>query len=215
MTPMQREFCRHYAENPDAQAAALAAGYSKQYSKSKSAKLLDNPDIVHEIQRLRSRINERAEKSATDVVNEYATIAFTDRTGFLKEDPLRPGEFIYKAPHELSDEQRALVEKVNTTRRQIETEEGKVWRQEYNYVLLDKANALQQMGRHFGIFDDKLRLESNSKNPFANATPEQLAQLKESVIGIMTTGGTVVDGEYTEQKPGLLRNGKRRTGPGG
>lgn len=158
-------------------------------------------------------MNERAEKSATDVVNEYARIAFADRVDFLKPDPLREGYFIFKSPDELTEDQRAVVERVNMTTEELTIEDVKHKRQKYTYVLSDKANALQQMGRHFGIFDDKLRLESNSKNPFANATPEQLARLKESVIGIMTTGGTVVDGEYTE-KPRLLRNGKGRGGAG-
>ena len=178
--------------------------------------MLEKPEIVAEIQRLRSRLNERAEKSATDVVNEYARVAFTDRTGFLKEDPLRPGELIYKAPHELDDDQRALVEKVTTTRREITTEEGKQWRQEYNYVLLDKSNALQQMGRHFGIFDDKLKLVAAQQNPFKNATPEQLAELKKSFVGIMS-GGQVVDGQFREvpaEDAHLLPDGQGRTGTG-
>ena len=209
MTPKQREFARHYAMNPDAQAAAIAAGYTKQYAKSKSGKLLENQDIVHEIQRLRQRMNERAEKSATDVVNEYSKIAFADRTEFLKPDPHFPGCFLYKAPDELTDEQRALVEKVTTNwhkrTRVIDGEKIVVERQEYNYVLSDKASALNQMGRHFGIFDDKLKLTGGSRNPFANATPEQLEKLRSSFVGIMS--GETVDGEYKEVTH-VLPNGK-------
>lgn len=214
MTPKQLEFARHYARLQRAYSAALAAGYSKQYAHSKSALLLDKPDIVAEIQRVRARMNERAEKSATDVVNEYARIAFADRTDFLKPDPDFPDCFLYKSPDELTDDQRALVEKVTTTWRKVEREiDGQKivrHRQEYNYVLADKANALQQMGRHFGIFDDKLKLIQAQQNPFKNATPEQLAQLKQSFIGIMSKG-EVVDGEY-EEKQNVLPDGTRRTG---
>lgn len=213
MTPKQREFARLYALEPNAKKAAIAAGYKENFANTVGVKrLLGNEEVVAEIQRLRQRMNERAEKSATDVVNEYARVAFTDRTAFLKEDPLREGEYIYKAPHELTADEKALVEKVTVTRREITTEEGRVWRQEYNYVLLDKANALQQMGRHFGIFDDKLKLVASQTNPFKNATPEQLQQLKQSFVGIMS--GEVVDGEYTEATPHLLPHGKGRTGTG-
>jgi phage terminase small subunit len=219
MTPKQREFARHYANEPDAQKAAIAAGYTKQFAKSKSGAMLRNEEIIAEVNRLRQRLNERADKSATDVVNEYSKIAFADRVDFLKEDPHVPGEFIYKAPDELTPEQRAIVEKVNMRNRDIKVvnpETGEVEefiRQEYTYVLSDKSNALQQMGRHFGIFDDKLKLVAGQSNPFKNASPEQLAQLKSSFVGIMS-GGTTVDGEYTEKAKGLLPDGKRHSGSG-
>jgi phage terminase small subunit len=211
LTTKQRDFCRFYVENQSAHRSAIQAGYSEQYAKSKSGTLLDNLDVVAEIKRLRDRMNERAEKSATDVVNEYARVAFTDRTSFLKEDPLRPGELMFKAPDELTDDQKALVERVNVSRREIDTEQGKVWRQEYSYVLLDKANALQQMGRHFGIFDDKLKLIQSQQNPFKNASPQQLEQLKKSFVGIMS--GEAIDGEYKEVTH-VLPHDKGRAGTG-
>ena len=220
MTPKQRDFARFYVDTNDAQQSALDAGYSKQYAKSNSYKLLDNPLIVGEIQRLRARMNERAEKSATDVVNEYSKIAFADRVDFLKPDPLLEGEFIYKSPDELTPDQRAIVEKVNMHNKTVkivhpETQaESEIVRQEYSYVLADKSNALQQMGRHFGIFDDKLKLIASAQNPFKNASPEQLAELKKSFVGIMSKGGAVVDGEYKETSR-MLPNGKGHTGTGG
>lgn len=216
MTPKQREFCRHYVKLGSAEKAALAAGYAEKYARAKSHKILEAPDVIDEIKRLRARLNEQADKSATDVVNEYSKIAFADRVDFLKEDPDRPGEFIYKSPDELTADQRSIVEKVTYTSVEIvvieDGEPQNVWRKHYNYVLADKANALQQMGRHFGIFDDKLKLTGNSQNPFKNATPEQLAQLKRSAIGIMS-GGQVIDGEYEEQN--MLPNGQGRTGTRG
>ena len=188
MTPKQRQFAAAYVSSQNARQAAISAGYSEQYAYSKAhKKLLENPEVLAEIKRLRARLNERADKSATDVVNEYSKIAFTDRVSFLKDDDIRPGEWMYKAPDELTDDQRALVEKVHMSVCKVQgvTPDGEpitVHRQEYRYVLADKANALQQMGRHFGIFDDKLRLGVAKSNPFANASPEQLEQLKRSLM---------------------------------
>ena len=213
LTHKQREFCRHYAKNPSAPKAALAAGYSGTYANSKAGKLLENEDVISEIQRLRSRMNERAEKSATDVVNEYSKIAFVDRTSFLKDDPWHEGRVMYKSPDELTAEQKSIVERVALVNRKHKIDGEDRWRQEYTYTLSDKANALQQMGRHFGIFDDKLRLQSGGANPFANASPEQLEKLKASFVGIMS--GEAIDGQFTEVKnPNLLPDGKRRTGTG-
>ena len=177
--------------------AALGAGYSEQYSQKKGWKLLDLEQVRSYVKKLRERMNQRAEKSATDVVNEYAKIAFADRVSFLKEDPDKPGDFIYKSPDELTDDQRAVVEKVtmHTNEIFVEDEEGKrrsIFRQEYNYVFSDKQTALHQMGRHFGIFDDKLRLTTQT-NQFKNLSSEQLLQLKSAVANVMS--GAIIDGQ--------------------
>lgn len=152
-------------------------------------------------------MNERADKSATDVVNEYSKIAFTDRVSFLKDDPLRPGEWMYKAPDELTEEQRAVVEKVNLAVREVKgvLPDGSsvtVQRQEYRYLLSDKANALQQMGRHFGIFDDKIKLGLSQSNPFVNASPEQLEKLQTAWAKTMGDPKLITNVEYIEVSDG-------------
>jgi len=189
MTVKERQFCRAYAEKPDAVRAARVAGYSEQYAIKRAYEILDRPHVIDEVKRLCERINERVEKSATDVVNEFSKIAFTDRVDFLKEDPNYPGEFIYKAPDELTPDQRAIVEKVTYNNHEITIiEDGKVekvWIKQYAYVLSDKSKALEQMGRHFGLFDDKLRLTSGNRNPFINVSPKQVEALRASWVKTM------------------------------
>jgi phage terminase small subunit len=210
MTPKQRAFAQNYAVNPNAYQSAKDAGYAESFAIGKAAeRLLRNPEIITEIKRIRQRMNQTADKSATDVVNEFSKIAFTDRVAFLKPDPLRDGEFVYKSPDELTDQQRAIVEKVtwNNIEIIIIVGEGKDkevtshWRHEYNYILSDKAKALENMGRHFGIFDDKLRLSSSQANPFTNVSQAQLEQLKRSWVETMSDQKLLaVDGEFTEVK---------------
>lgn len=203
MTPRQKEFARLYASCGKVNESCVGAGYTETYAKAKGHLLLNNPDVVSEIKRIRGRIEQKADKSSTDVVNEFSKIAFTDRVAFLKPDPLREGEFIYKAPDELTPEQRSVVEKVTWNNCEIVIIVGKGkdkdiqshWRQEYNYILSDKAKALENMGRHFGIFDDKLRLGVSSTNPFSNATPAQMEKLKESWIKTMTDP-KLLEGEF-------------------
>lgn len=207
MTPKMREFCLYYVKCDSAYQASLEAGYTKHYARGQSAKLLHHPDVIVEIKRLRARMNERADKSATDVVNEYSKIAFTDRVSFLKDDPLRPGEWMYKAPDELTEEQRAVVEKVNLAVREVKgvLPDGSsvtVQRQEYRYLLSDKANALQQMGRHFGIFDDKIKLGLSQSNPFVNASPEQLEKLQTAWAKTMGDPKLITNVEYIEVSDG-------------
>jgi phage terminase small subunit len=205
MTPKQREFARAYVSGNSAIKAAKEAGYTDQYAHSKSHRLLEHPAIINEIRRLRARVNEQVEKSATDVINEFSKIAFTDRIDFLKEDEHHPGEFIYKAPDELSPDQRAIVEKVTYNVIELSImEEGQprtVFVKHYSYILSDKSKALEQMGRHFGLFDDKLRLVGNQQNPFKTASPAQLKELHKTYVGIMNDG-KVIEGKFKEVKDG-------------
>lgn len=199
MTPKQKDFARLYAQCGKVIESCVGAGYTATYANSKGHLLLNNPDIVSEIKRMRSRLDQKADKSATDVVNEFSKIAFTDRVAFLKEDPYYPGEFIYKSPDELTPNQRAIVEKVTYNTHEIviitDGEVEKVWVKHYTYMLADKSKALENMGRHFGIFDDKLRLTTSQANPFSNATPAQLEKLKESWIRTMSDP-KLLEGDY-------------------
>lgn len=207
MSPKQRDFAIHYVQTGSAQKAMLAAGYSPAYAKCKQGVMLSNPTIQDEIQRLRIKSNQMADKSAVDVVNQFSKIAFSDRVSFLKPDPLRDGEFMYKSPDELTQVQRDVVEntKMYISEVLVEEETGSrtVFRQEYVYVFSDKAKALEQMGRHFGIFDDKLKIGLSQMNPFRDASPEQLEQLKSAWVTTMNKSlSPPVEGEFVEVKDG-------------
>jgi len=205
MNPRQRAFAQAYAKTPSVYQAAREAGYSHSYANTIGPKqLLEQPEVVSEIKRIRLRMNEMADKSATDVVNQFSKIAFTDRVAFLKEDPERPGEYIYKSPDELTQVQRDCIENTKMYTAEIvvvehdakgKTETRSVFRQEYNYVFSDKAKALEQMGRHFGIFDDKLRINATHMNPFENVNNAQLAQLKKAWIKTMNDK-KLLEGEF-------------------
>jgi len=202
MTPRQKEFCRLYSQCGVIAEAARGAGYSDKYADGRAHELLRKPDVKEEVNRLRERLNQTADKSATDVINEFSKIAFADRVDLLKEDPNYPGEYIYKSPDELTPDQRSIVEKVTYSMHEITTIENgevqKLWIKAYTYILSDKSKALENMGRHFGIFDDKLRLTGNQQNPFKNASPKQLEQLKQSWVETMNSGA--IEGEYKEVK---------------
>jgi phage terminase small subunit len=199
MTPRQRKFSEGYAKSQNVYQSAKDAGYSENYARTKAKILLGNAEIIGEIKRIRERLNQQADKSATDVVNEFSKIAFTDRVGFLKPDPLRDDEFMYKSPDELTQSQRDIVETTKMyTAEIVVLEDGdtkRYFRQEYIYVLSEKAKALEQMGRHFGIFDDKLRIGTSQANPFVNVTQAQLEELKKAWVTTMTDP-KLLEGEF-------------------
>lgn len=201
MTPKQQKFCRHYAELQNAAEAAREAGYSESYSKFSARRLLNKPEIVYEIKRIRGELVERADKTAVDVVNELATWAFDDRGEWLKDDPMYPGQKMYKEPQELTREQRACVERIYIHNHFREDDEGRRFvRQTFSYRLISKEKAMESMGRHFGIFDDRIRLTTGGENPFANLPTEKLSEIKKAVAAVMAKPVNVYEGESNEQR---------------
>ena len=97
------------------------------------------------------------------------------------------------------------MEKVTYTMHEImvirDNAPEKLWIKAYTYVLSDKSKALENMGRHFGIFDDKLKLIGHQQNPFKNATPAQLEKLRKSWVGVMTDPA-LIEGKVEEVKNG-------------
>jgi len=196
LTEKQRQFCYHYAKNKNAEASCLAAGYSKQYSRHNAQAVLRHEAVITEIKKLQQRIEQRAVKSATDVVNEISRIGFSDAVSYLKPDPNHEGRWIGKSPDELSKEERLAVSKVII--RNIKDNKGDIIGQRYSYVLHDKLTALIQMGRHYGLFDDKLKITSGN-NPFANVSTEKLLEIKKSFANIMAKEVSVIEGEFFEK----------------
>lgn len=173
--------------------AAIEAGYSDGYARREASRLLERPHIRDEIQRLTKRIEIAAVKTSTDVVDLLATIAFQDPIEFLKPDDMYPEQMMYKAPDELTKEQRACVKRIHIHKHFAE--QGHFIRETYSYTFKDSERALENMGRHFGIFDDKLRLTDMGNNPLAKLPPERLAKLKEVMLTLMEAEGQVIEGE--------------------
>ena len=209
MTAKEADFVRHYVVTKSAKEAARLAGYSESQQKRASV-ILHRPHIAEAIKQQNKAVMQRIAKTDADVIQELSDIAFQDPVSFMKNiaDEGEPANWVWKSPEELTKAQRACIRTVRVY--QADPKNNRPER--YQYSFHDKMSALNQMGRHFGIFDDKLKLIQSQSNPFKNATPEQLAQLKRSFVGIMS--GEVVDGEYTEKTAHLLPNGKGRARSG-
>ena len=47
-------------------------------------------------------------------------------------------------------------------------------------IKLDKSRALEMLGRHLGMFNDKLELSGAVANPYANLTEAELKKLADA-----------------------------------
>lgn len=145
LTPKQKRFIEEYLIDLNASAAAIRAGYKSNNPDVDGYKLLVKPSIQAAIQKA---MNERAERTgitADKVLSELAHIAFDDISNYL--------EF------SMDEEEKQIKMKVKDskkidTRSISEVSLGKDG--QFRFKLYCKDNALQQLGRHLGLFVDKV-----------------------------------------------------------
>lgn len=149
LTPKQARFVDEYLKDLNGTQAAIRAGYSARTANEQAARLLAKASVIQAVaERMKAR-EKRAEITQDRVLAELAKIAFGDVRGMFDE----AGRLL--PIHKLSDEQAAALAAMDLTLvpagdgEVLEVRKVKRW---------DKAKALELLGRHLGLWNDKLDL---------------------------------------------------------
>lgn len=151
LTPKQKLFCKYYLISLNATDAAIKAGYSKKTAKEIGAENLTKPHIQ---EYLESRMNKRAEKleiTADKVITEIAKLAFANTTDILE---ITDSGVVIKDLSKLDTTCIASAEEVFD-------KEG--MRVGVKVKLHDKTKNLELLGRHLGLFKDKIEHSFDEK----------------------------------------------------
>ena len=148
LTPKQAEFVRQYLVDLNATQAAIRAGYSEKTAYRIGAELLQKTSVAEAIATAQAKREQRTEITADRVVSELAKIAFADPRELMEWGP--EGVKL-KDSAELTEEQAASVAEVSETT----TKDGGSLRLKKH----DKVKALELLGRHLGMFTDKVKNE--------------------------------------------------------
>lgn len=150
MTKKQKRFCEEYLIDLNATQAAIRAGYSPDTAKAIGCENLTKPDIRAHIDRAMAERSKRTGVNADRVVQELAKIAFVNATEVI--DP-KTATVREDAP----PEDTAAIQSVK-----VKTfgEDGL----EREIKMADKLKALEMLGRHLGMFKDKLELSGGLDN---------------------------------------------------
>ena len=144
MTQKQKRFIEEYLIDLNATQAAIRAGYSPDTAKAIGSENLMKPDIRAQIDRAMAERSKRTGVNAERVVQELAKIAFVNaaevidpKTATVKEDAL--------------PEDTAAIQSVK-----VKTfgEDGL----EREIKMADKLKALELLGKHLGMFKDRIEL---------------------------------------------------------
>lgn len=141
-----KKFCREYIIDFNAGAAYIRAGYSPKGARQGAFRLLTNVDVQAYLVELIKKQAAKTEKSAEDVIDHLTKIAFSNLKDFVKWN--KDGVQIKSSGSKkvdgtlLTEVSETITE--NTTNKHIKLKDG--------------LKALELLGRHLGLFEDRLRV---------------------------------------------------------
>ena len=163
LTPKQMRFVDEYMVDFNATQAAIRAGYKAKTAHVIGAENLRKPKIAEEIARRQKDLQRRTEVTQERVVMELARIAFANIADYIhvetqtrtKDDgtEVTYQTVMFNETQELSADQRAALAVVKQSVNGFELK------------LHDKIKALELLGRHIGMFNDKLSLSGTDGGP--------------------------------------------------
>ena len=170
LTEKQKRFCEEYLLDLNATQAAIRAGYSASRASEIGYQLLQKTTVQNYIQKKQAERSERTGITQDRVLRELAAIAFADATDYVQvvEKPLvdSDGEKILDnsgkeimlpdiqitETDKLKPEQKKAIAGIKHGRGGIELK------------LNDKTKALELLGRHLGMWNDKQEVKLSPVN---------------------------------------------------
>lgn len=163
MTKNQKLFVDEYLIDLNAtRAYKVAYPNIKKQRTAESAgnRLLSNVEVQSEINKRMKEREKRTEITQDKVIKELANLAFTDRTDIVT---ITSGRVIIQNFDDLTIEQRACIAGVKETKFGIEVS------------FYGKEKALEMLGRHLGMFNDKIEVKGELETGVQNLTDEELS----------------------------------------
>lgn len=172
LTDKQKKFIDEYLVDLNATQAAIRAGYKEKTAYRTGAENLRKPQIQREIQKRMQERQQRTEVTQDMVVKELAAIAFSRATDYVE---IRSNgvcsTVVIKPTSDLSDQQIRAIAGIKEGANGIEIK------------LNDKEKALELLGRHLGMWNDKLDIKTPAVDESIKEMEAYFEQLKESGSG--------------------------------
>lgn len=185
LTDKQKRFCEEYLIDLNATQAAIRAGYSPKTAEQTASRLLRNVKVQEYIAKRKKELSRSTEITQERVIKELALIAFSNNADYAhvveKKMQVEAGgalvdvldkdgkPVMYRTvepvlTEELTEEQKRALAVIKKGRDGLEVKS------------CDKVKALELLGKHLGIFTDKI--EANVNDTTRSELQELLAQRK-------------------------------------
>ena len=185
LTDKQKRFCDEYLIDLNATQAAIRAGYSPKTAEQTASRLLRNVKVQEYIAKRQKELSRSTEITQERVIKELALIAFSNNADYAhvveKKMQVEAGgalvdvldkdgkPVMYRTvepvlTEELTEEQKRALAVIKKGRDGLEVKS------------CDRVKALELLGKHLGIFTDKI--EANVNDTTRSELQELLAQRK-------------------------------------
>lgn len=149
LSKKQQTFVDEYLIDLNATQAAIRAGYKRsEYTDTNANKLLENTRIAEEIEKKMAERSKRTGINQDRVIEELAKLAFVNASDVIDVNSAT-------VLPDAKPEDLACIQSVKVKR----TTKGKNVIEEREIRFYDKKDSLVQLGRHLGMFKDKVSLE--------------------------------------------------------
>jgi len=184
LTKKQKKFCDEYLIDLNATQAAIRAGYSEKTARFIGAENLTKPNIQEYIQQRMNEREKRTEITQDMVLRELAKIAFPNGSDFAKVVTKPRKKMVWNdeiQEYEEKEVEEQFVEIIDTDLLPDDKKAAIASIKETKYGIVvepyDKLKALELIGRHLGMFKDKIELSGEVNNPFDELSVEELRKL--------------------------------------
>lgn len=166
LTAKQKQFCNEYLIDLNATQAAIRSGYSKKFAEAKSYAMLEKPQIKAYISEKMKVREHRTEITQDKVLQELAKIAFANTTDYVEVKDMGQYKMVSTKPtKDMTLDQVVAIASIKQGANGIEIK------------LHDKVRALEDIGRHLGMFKDKIEVSGSINNPYEGLTVDDLKKL--------------------------------------
>jgi phage terminase small subunit len=185
LTDKQKRFCEEYLIDLNATQAAIRAGYSPKTAEQTASRLLRNVKVQEYIAKRQKELSRSTEITQERVIKELALIAFSNNADYAhvvekKMQVEAGGAFVDVLDKDGKPVMYRTVEPVLTEELTEEQKRAlaviKKGRDGLEVKSCDKVKALELLGKHLGIFTDKI--EANVNDTTRSELSELLAQRK-------------------------------------
>ena len=186
LTAKQQRFCDEYLIDLNATQAAIRAGYSEKNADKIGSELLGKTRVAEYIAERKADRMARTEITQDMVLKELANIAFANAADYANViEKQAVVEFEGKMIPVLDENgDPVMYRTVEPTLTESLTEEQKralavikKGRDGFEVKPYDKVRALELLGKHLGMWTEKVEVTEKADNPFSGLSTEDLKKM--------------------------------------
>ena len=190
LTAKQQRFCDEYLIDLNATQAAIRAGYSPKGMNKRVSRMMANEGIQADIKERQKELEERTEITQDSVLHELALIAFakaSDYARVVEKDAMVEvdGNMVPVLDEDGNQVKYRTVEPILTDELTEDQKKAiaviKKGRDGFEIKPYSKIQALELLGKHLGMFTEKVEVKNTTPNAFEGLTTEELKKLIDDV----------------------------------